>query len=74
MAAPPVTAFAQNPGAMQQAAGAQCWACMKSITEDKCMACPGCGARYHLNEHGCGTASLQQCRSCQAEVSSFIMT
>ena len=74
MAAPPATAFAQNPGAVQQAAGVQCWACMKSITEDKCLACPGCGARYHLNEHGCGTASLQQCRSCQAEVSSFIIT
>ena len=68
---PPSTESFARPSNTQKSE-IQCWACMKSIIEDRCLACPACGARYHRNEHGCGTASLQNCRSCQAETSSFI--
>ena len=71
VAAPAVEAFSTNLEPVS-AAGVQCWACMKNISSEKILACPGCGARYHSKEHGCGVENLQECRGCQNPISGFV--
>ena len=71
-AAPPVEAFTQQPVANSAAVAIQCWSCMKPIESESCLACPGCGARYHGHEHGCGSSALSNCRGCQSPSSTFI--
>ncbi len=70
--APPVEAFVQQPVPDSAAVSVQCWACMNPIESESCLACPGCGARYHGHEHGCGSSALTNCRGCQSPSSTFI--
>lgn len=71
VAAPAAEAFSANPEPVS-AVAVQCWSCMKNISSESALACPGCGARYHSKEHGCGVENLQKCRGCQSPVSGFV--
>ena len=49
-----------------------CWVCTKQIVGPQ-QGCPKCGARYHSEgTEGCAISSLEQCRNCGLEKTSFI--
>lgn len=69
------TSSGKQPPAIIEAkqSGVQCWVCTKQVFEQQ-QGCPGCGARYHPEgTEGCAISSLEKCRNCGMDTSSFIV-